>query len=496
MDRKAKIGATLGPSCDDETTLVRMVRAGVDVARLNFSHGRVESHRRRARRLRRAARAAGRRVALMADLQGPRIRVGRFEDGSMELEDGGTVEVRAGAHGAERGVLPVPHGALADHLKKGDRILIDDGKIELVVRRTRGRSIHCDVRRGGVVADRKGINLPGVDLPAPSLTLKDRRDLAQAVELGADWLAVSFVRRPEDVRAARRLVERAGASMAVMAKIERREAIDRLDGILAEADGLLVARGDLGVELPPQDVPILQKQIIEAANREGRVVVTATQMLESMRDSRRPTRAEASDVANAVLDGSDCLLLTAETATGKYPVESVEMMAGIVREVERSGRAPRVDPPREEMSVALTTCLAGCRAAFEVGARYLAVFTQSGFSAQQTARFRPRTPIVAFAASEAVARRLAATWGVTSHVLRPQRSIDGMVRAVGTYLAEEKLATRGERVVILAGSPIGVAGTTNLMEIHTLGRGARGQAATEAARASRKRGRRKRSRTA
>jgi len=488
--RKAKIGATLGPACDDETTLGRLVRAGIDLARLNFSHGRLDSHRRRTRRLRQAARAAGRRVAVMADLQGPRVRVGRFEGGSLEIADGAGVELRAGCHRAEPGVVPVPLGALADKLKKGDRLLIDDGTIELVVRRTRGRSIGCEVRRGGVIGDHKGINVPGVELSAPALTVKDRRDLHDAVELGADWLAVSFVRRPQDVCAARRLLARAGSDVAVMAKIERREAVDCLDGILKEADGLLVARGDLGVELPPQDVPILQKQIIEAANREGKVVVTATQMLDSMRNSRRPTRAEASDVANAVLDGSDCLLLTAETAVGKYPVESVEMMAGIIREAESSGRAPRFGPPEGELAVALTTCLAGCRAAYEVGARYLAVFTQSGFSAQQTARFRPRTPILAFAATEEVAQRLSANWGVTTHVLRPQRSIEGMIGAVTTYLAREKLAAAGQRVVILAGSPIGVSGTTNLMEIRTLGdpvRGGSGAGTLKRPRARRKR---------
>ena len=464
--RRAKIAATLGPACDDPATLARLIRAGADVARLNFSHGEAAEHEQRVGRLRRAASEAGRLVALLADLQGPRFRVGRLPQGSVELSTGEEVVLLAGADRAPAGEIPVSYAALADEAQRGTTIFIDDGKIELRVTSKRGERLRCEVVRGGAVSDRKGINVPDVKLAVPSLTDKDRRDLEQAVSLGADWLAVSFVREPADVRHARALLERAGRALPVMAKIERREAVERLEEIVEEADGLLIARGDLGVELPPEDVPVLQKQMIELANRAGKPVMTATQMLESMRHSRRPTRAEASDVANAVLDGSDCLLLTAETAVGDWPVEAVEMMARIIERAEASGRAPRIAAPAGEMRVSPATCLAGCRAAYEVGAKALVVFTESGFSALQTSRFRPGRPILAFAASEEVARRLQLVWGVEPRSARRRQSIDGMIRAMDAALLEAGDVEDGDRVVVLAGSLMGVTGTTNLMEIH------------------------------
>lgn len=469
MQRRAKIAATLGPASDDPAVLDRMLAAGVDVARLNMSHGAAVDHRRRARQLQLAARARQRTVGLLADLQGPRFRVGRLEGGTMVLREGDSVDLLAGRVRCEPGRIPVAYASLAADVKRGDPILMDDGKIELVVRGKRDRTVRCEVLRGGVLSDSKGINLPGSDLSAPALTPKDRRDLELAVEIGADWLAISFVRRATDIEQARRLLKKAGSSMPIMAKIERPEAITNLDEILAAADGVLVARGDLGVELPPERVPILQKQIIEAANRLGKPVMTATQMLESMRHNARPTRAEASDVANAVLDGSGCLLLTAETAVGQYPVEAVAMMARIIAEAEASGRTHLAALPEGDRSLTLATCLAGCQAAARVAARRIVVFTTSGFSARQTARFRPETPILAYTPSPAVCRRLSVYWGVETRRLPARQTIEVLMEALDHALLGEGVAKRGETVVVLSGSPIGRSGTTNLMKLHRVG---------------------------
>jgi pyruvate kinase len=469
MPRRAKIAATLGPACDTPRVLEAMIESGMNVARLNFSHGTFDDHRRRVRRLDRAARRKGRGVTVLADLQGPRFRLGRLEGGTLELRTGDGVELVAGKSTVSRGKVPVTYAGLARDVKRGDRVLIDDGKIELRVERVRGSTVRCDITRGGPISDHKGINLPGSGLSAPALTAKDRKDLKLAVELGADCLAVSFVRRADDVLRARRLLQRAGKAIPVMAKIERPEAIERLDEILEVSNGLLVARGDLGVELPAERVPILQKQIVERANAVGKPVMTATQMLESMRFTPRPTRAEASDVANAVLDGSGCLLLTAETAVGDYPVEAVRMMAQIIVEAEAADRTRVVAPPPGELSVALTTCRAGCRAAFDVGARYIVVFTQSGFSAQQVARFRPTTPILAFTPDPRVARLLNIVWGVEPRKLAGAPTIDRMLASLDRALLKDSSVRAGDVVVVLAGTPVGVSGTTNLMEVRRVG---------------------------
>jgi pyruvate kinase len=469
MKRRAKIAGTLGPSCEKRQTMERLIDAGMDVARLNFSHGLAAEHQVRIGRLRRAARKYGRSVALMADLQGPRFRVGEIPGGSMALEDGAHVDVVAGAKKAAAGKLPVAYAALARDVRRGDAIRIDDGKIELRVERVRGDVIRCVVVRGGVVTDRKGINLPGVELSVPTITPKDRRDLRFAVEAGADWLAISFVRRGEDVRQAKRLLRRAGRELPVMAKIERPEAIDALDDILEQADGVLVARGDLGVELATEDVPILQKQIIDAANARGKTVMTATQMLESMRYSSRPTRAEASDVANAVLDGSSSLLLTAETAAGQYPVEAVRTMASIIGRAERAGLTHEIPELTGDLSIPTATSHAAVRAAIDVGATHLVAFTTSGTTACQVARFRPPMPIIACTPSEEVARQLNVQWGVDPVKVRQFDGLEEMIKAVDRALLKKSLARPGQIVVVLAGSPIGVPGTTNVLKVHRVG---------------------------
>ncbi len=470
MKPKAKIAGTLGPACDKVSILLKMMNAGMDVARLNFSHGTVPDHEARVARLRRAAGQSGKPVALMADLQGPRFRVGRLPEEGVLLEEGESVTLLAGRETTGPGKIPVAYPALARDVARGGKILLDDGNLRLRVRSVRGAEVRCEVERGGVLTSRKGINLPGAELSVPTLTVKDRRDLQTAVDLGADWLAISFVRSGRDVRTARRLLEKAGSDMPVMAKIERPEAVDRLPEIIAEADGLLVARGDLGVELPPEQVPVLQKRMIEMANQAGKTVMTATQMLDSMRHSPRPTRAETSDVANAVMDGSDSLLLTAETAAGEYPMEAIEMMRRIILEAERSSLVRRGSIPEPPMSIADSTCLAAVRAAWEARARYVAAFTVSGSTAMSISRFKPRTPILAFTPRAEVERRMMMLWGVEPNKTPDLSSSRELMATLDRTLLKTEAAERGDVVAVVSGFPVGVPGTTNLLTLHTVGR--------------------------
>jgi pyruvate kinase len=441
----------------------------MDVARINFSHGVAEDHIGRVRRLRRTAKRLKVNVAVLADLQGPRFRVGTLPPAGQVLESGSGVVLHAGRVKAESGRIPVVYPALPRDVRRGSIILLDDGNLRLRVRSVRDDLVRCEVEQGGVLTSGKGINLPGATLSVPALTAKDRRDLKTAVEMEADWLAISFVQSPEDVKTARRLLRKADSDMPVMAKIERPEAIDRLSGILAEADGILVARGDLGVELEPEKVPSLQKEVIEAANAAGKTVMTATQMLDSMRRSPRPTRAEVSDVANAVMDGTDSLLLTAETAAGAYPVEAVEMMDRIIREAESTGRVHRGPLPEPPVSIRESTCMAAIRAAYESEAAYLAVFTTSGASAQSVARFKPGTPILAYTPRPEVQRRLAMQWGVTA-VLSPELySSRDLMNHLEKALLKDRHVSRGDLVVVVSGFPVGIAGTTNLVAVHKVG---------------------------
>jgi pyruvate kinase len=466
MNRRAKIAGTLGPACDRTDRLAGMLQAGLDVARINFSHGVAADHLARVRRLRRTGKRLKVNVAVLADLQGPRFRVGMLPAEGLDLQAGTAVVLQAGRARVEPGRIPVVYKALPRDVRRGSIILLDDGNLRLRVRSVREQLVRCEVERGGILTSGKGINLPGATLSVPALTTKDRRDLQSAVEMEADWLAISFVRSPGDVRAARSLLRKAGSDMPVMAKIERPEAIDRLDEILDEADGILVARGDLGVELEPETVPELQKEVIEKANAAGKTVMTATQMLDSMRRSPRPTRAEVSDVANAVLDGTDSLLLTAETAAGDYPVEAVEMMGRIICEAEASGRVLRPELPEPPVSIRESTCMAAVRAAYESGAKYLAVFTMSGASARSVARFKPDTPILAYTPRPEVQRRLAVQWGVTA-VLSPELySSRDLLNHLEKALLKDRHVSRGDLVVVVSGFPVGVAGTTNLVAVH------------------------------
>ncbi len=467
--RRAKIVCTLGPASSSPEMIDRLLQAGMDVARLNFSHGTDEEHARRIGAVRAASGRHQKPVAVLADLQGPKIRTGPLEGGRpVDLRAGQRFIITTERIAGTAARVGTTFNGLPKAVRSGNRILLDDGKIELRVVRPRGRDVECEVVNGGELSEHKGINLPGVKLGIPSLTAKDRRDLSFALRHGANYVAVSFVRSAADVRAAKAAIARAGRNTLVIAKLEKPEGIENLDEILATADGVMVARGDLGVEMSPEKVPVLQKQIIARA-RDFRIpAITATQMLESMTENPRPTRAEASDVANAIFDGTDAVMLSAETAAGRYPVEAVEMMDRIVREAEVSWMAqPRPQPPTE-LNVAETISEAICHAAEALRMKVVAVFTESGSTARLVSKYRPRPPIIAFSPNQETRRRLALLWGVLARTIRPVRDIDELAAIAEKRLLEEKLVRRGDIVGIVAGTPLGTRGTTNFLKLHVI----------------------------
>ena len=468
--RRAKIVCTIGPAVSTAEMIDRLVRAGMDVARLNFSHGSPEEHTRRAEWVRRASGHHQKPVAILVDLQGPKIRTGKVEGGRpVKLRTGQTVVITTRPVACTAARISTNFQALPGAVRRGDRILLSDGEIELRVRGVRGREVVCEIENGGELGDHKGINLPGVKLRLPSLTAKDRRDLGFALKLGANYIALSFVRTAADVVAAKSAIARLGKNTPVIAKIEKPEAIENLDAILGVADGVMVARGDLGVEMSLEKVPVVQKQIIARARDFRLPVITATQMLDSMKSNPRPTRAEASDVANAVFDGSDALMLSGETAVGRYPLATVAMMDRIIREAEASVvRQPRRRSPGD-LSVPETVAEAVCHAADELRMKVIAVFTESGSSARLVSKYRPPIPIIAFSPKQETRRRLSLLWGVLPRTIETVRDIDEVSLIAERRLREEGLANRGDVVGIIAGTPFGIAGSTNLMKLHVIG---------------------------
>jgi pyruvate kinase len=448
----------------------RLFTAGMDVARLNFSHGTHEEHARSMVLLRVASGEHEKPVAILADLQGPKIRTGALAGGGPVMLRAGqpfvitTARVLGDSTRVSTTFMPLPR-----EVHRGDRILLSDGLIELRVQQVRDRQVICEVVNGGALGEHKGINLPGVKLRVPALTSKDRTDLLFALRHGANYIAVSFVRRPEDVLLARQLIRRAGKNTPIIAKLEKPEAIENLDEILQAADGVMVARGDLGVEMNPERVPVVQKMIIARAREFRRPVITATQMLESMTENPRPTRAEASDVANAIFDGSDAVMLSAETATGKYPVESVSMMARIIEEAEGSIREFPRPVPQEQLKVAETVAELVCHASRELHMKLIAVFTHSGFTARLVSRYRPLVPIVAFSPEQETRRRLALIWGVYPRNIQDVRKVDGLAPVAEKRLLQERLVRKGDVIGIVAGTPMGIRGTTNFMKFHVIG---------------------------
>ncbi|MEU8027068.1 pyruvate kinase [Streptomyces sp. NPDC049099] len=471
--RRAKIVCTLGPATDSYDQIKALVEAGMDVARFNLSHGTHVEHEERYQRVRKAADETGRSVGILADLQGPKIRLGRFAEGPVLLERGDTftITVEEGVEG-DRHQCGTTYGGLAADVTPGERVLVDDGKVCLEVIAVDGPRVRTRVVEGGVISDHKGLNLPGVAVSVPALSEKDEDDLRWALRTGFDVIALSFVRTGDDVRPVRRIMAEEGRRLPVIAKVEKPQAVADLDGIVAAFDGLMIARGDLGVEMPLEQVPIVQKRAVKLARRNAKPVIVATQMLDSMVDSSRPTRAEASDVANAVLDGTDAVMLSGETSVGKYPVETVRTMAKIVSAAEEDMLAKGL-PPLTERNKPRTQGGAVARAAAEMGdflgAKFLVAFTQSGDTARRLSRYRSPIPLLAFTPEPATRSQLSLTWGAETFLGPHVDSTDAMVDQVDELLLKYGRCEKGDVVVITAGSPPGVSGSTNMVRVHHIG---------------------------
>jgi pyruvate kinase len=469
--RKAKIVCTIGgPASDTPERLGQLIESGMDVARLNFSHGSHESHGRTIKALREAAGRRHTPVAIIQDLQGPRIRIGTILEGWIDVVADQDVRLLTALVAPSSSTdIPVTYQYLARDVQPGAHILIDDGLVELMVNRIAGGAVECTVITGGRITSHKGINLPGTRISAPTLTEKDREDLRFGVAQGVDYVALSFVRDSEDVVAAKKLIAECGGDVPVIAKIERPEAIHSLGGILDQAEGVMVARGDLGVQMGPEAVPVLQKRIIAEANRRRRLVITATQMLESMTQNPRPTRAEASDVANAVFDGTDAVMLSAETAIGRYPVETVRVMDRIIRAAEE-GIEPRFerrsDVGHGEVSFPEAICTSASSAASAINASAIVAFSELGTTARLISKQRPLAPIIAFTPFEPIRRQMTLYWGVIPHTMEQIAQTDERVHEAERRLKAEGLVKPGQRIVFLSGTRIGEPGGTNLMKLH------------------------------
>jgi pyruvate kinase len=452
------------------------MEAGADVFRLNFSHGDLAGKAEVIRRIREVSRARRQAVAILGDLQGPKIRTGVMAGGAMTLAEGGEVTLTTRETVGADGLIPTVYRELPGDVRPGDRILLDDGLLELEVLASAGTEVRCRVLVGGLLKDRKGINLPGVAVSAPALTDKDREDLAFCIREGVDWVALSFVRRAADVLELKEILLREKSDIRTIAKIEKPEAVDAFDAILEAADGIMVARGDLGVEMRPEKVPLIQKRIIRQCNAAGKPVITATQMLESMIEHPRPTRAETSDVANAILDGTDAVMLSAETASGKYPVEAVSLMVRVARDVEGDPALKEklfhpIPEVRGYRRLPEAVGQAACRVAESVGAAAILAFTQTGSSAALVSKYRPAIPIYAVTPSQAVRRRLALYAGVRSIRVDIEGDTETQIRSVEEAVLVAGVLKRGDVAVITMGSPVSAPGTTNLMKVHRLGTG-------------------------
>ncbi len=467
--RRAKIVCTLGPATSTPERVRQLVDAGMDVARLNLSHGTHDDHEEVYRLVRKAADESGRGVGVFADLQGPKIRLGKVADGPVELEEGRTFTITTRDVPGDVEMCSTTYDGLPGDVSVDDEILIDDGQVRLRVTAVDETDVQSVVVVPGPISNHKGINLPGVAVSVPALSDKDIEDLRWALHLCVDFVALSFVRSAHDAEDVRRVMREEGVFLPVIAKIEKPQAIDHLDEVVAAFDGFMVARGDLGVECPLEDVPFLQKQVIEKARVNAKPVIVATQMLESMITNPRPTRAEASDVANAVLDGADAVMLSGETSVGQHPIETVRTMARIVSSTERHGlsRMAGIDwDPRTRGGV---IAKAACEVAQRVGAKYLVAFTQSGDSAKRLSRLRGEIPVLAFTPESVVRSQLSLTWGVETFQTASVEHTDEMVRQVDEALLHTGRVQEGELVVIIAGSPPGIPGSTNALRVHRMG---------------------------
>jgi pyruvate kinase len=464
-----KIVATLGPASDSPQLLDQLLRAGVSVFRLNMSHGTQDMHAACIRTIREVAGAAHAHVAVLLDLQGPKIRFRKFENGGFLAENGAVFTITTEPILGNSTIASCTYTELARDVKSGDRILVADGSVELRVLDTDGTAARCVVVTGGLISDSKGINLPGVQVSTPSLTRKDIADLRFGIAQGVDMIALSFVRRREDVLRLRLHLEDADAThIPVISKIEKPEAWTNLESILEESDGVMVARGDLGVEIALEKVPPIQKGIIRKAREHGKFVITATQMLESMIDRPYPTRAEVSDIANAIYDGTDAVMLSGETSTGKYPVEAVQMMRRTIVEAETTARIRSV-PMHESPTFPEIVADMAHRAAQAAEARAIVVFTATGSTARLISRYRSPVPVYAFSPSDSVARQMSIVYGVQPVLSEETRSTDEMVRLLDHKLQEFGVLHKGDKVILVAGQPVGKAGSTNLLKLHRVG---------------------------
>jgi pyruvate kinase len=467
--RRAKIICTVGPACNSEPMLRDLMRLGMDVARLNFSHGSHEEHALNIKRLRRAAEQENRTICILQDLQGPKIRTGRLKGGvPVTLKPGSHVTITPRDIEGTSSVISTTFQGLAREVKPGARILLCDGLIELRVIRIRGQDVECEVINGGQLGQHQGINLPGIALSIPALTDKDRADLEFGLKHGVDMLAISFVRSAADVREVKQIIANHGSDLPVIAKLEKPQALERLEEIFEASDGVMVARGDLGVEMPPEKVPVIQKYVIRRSAEWRKPVITATQMLESMIENPRPTRAEASDVANAIFDGSDAVMLSGETATGRYPREAVSMMSRIVVEAEgNSGdfTQPRRRRERHSITVAEAICESVSHAAEDLRMGAIAVFTETGNTARMISKYRPKAAIYAFSQMLPVCNRMNLFWGVTPVRTAQARSAEDMVTTANRELLRQDRIHAGDVLGVVAGTQM-ASGSTNFMRLH------------------------------
>lgn len=466
---RTKIVATIGPASRSPEVIKQLMLAGMNVARLNFSHGTYADHAEQIRQLRTVSDQLELPLTLLQDLQGPKIRVGQLPADGIELKKGETLTlVPEGTH--QPNAVSIDYPYLAEEAKPGTQILLDDGLLELQVDSVQGSAIQCSVVTGGILKSRKGVNLPTLDLKLPSMTEKDIEDLAFGVEQGVDMISLSFVRKPEDVQELKALLTDKGANIPVLAKLEKPQALTNLEAIVDECDAIMVARGDLGVEMKPEKVPLIQKRIIRLCNRKGIPVITATQMLDSMTHSPRPTRAEASDVANAIMDGTDAVMLSGESAVGDYPVEAVKMLARIATDVEPEIDYPNFPPQKIEIPEAISEALNAIDHVLDL--QCIVGFTETGYTARLAAAERPKAVVVALTANPKVYRQLNLVWGVRPVLLEQlDGSLETLFEQVETCLLEKKFAAPGDRVLLLGGLPIKVSGSTNFLKIHTIGSG-------------------------
>ncbi|MGI6143674.1 MAG: pyruvate kinase [bacterium] len=470
--RRTKILCTIGPASESPEITRKMLLAGMNVARLNFSHGSHEEQRRRIRTLRSVAAQLDYPLGILLDTRGPEIRIGTFKTGSIVLKEGEIFTLTTEEVEGDATRVTVQYAGFPSDIKEGDTVLLNDGLLKLKVLAVQERDVKCRVVNGGVLSDRKKINLPHSQVKLPPLSEKDREDIRFGVEQGIDYIAASFIRRADDVLAIKHFLEEIGAEMPVIAKIESPEGVENIDAILRMADGLMVARGDLGVEMPAEDVPLLQKMIIKKCNRVGKPVITATQMLESMVENPRPTRAEASDVANAILDGSDAVMLSAETATGAYPVEAVATMARIVQRAEEAIDYEGILHRKRKAGAQTITDAVGyatCITAHDLQAAAILTATQSGYTPRMVARHRPKAPIIAVTPKEEIIRQLTLVWGVYPIRKEPAFNADEMFERAVTAGVEKGYIREGDLVVITAGHPVGIPGTSNLIKVQTVG---------------------------